>query len=256
MASADEDDEEPIIEEVFSDDEALEGDDGKDQMQDPAKKAGGVNPNERLAEGLREKDRGKEAYAKGNYEEADEAWCMARGSLKYIIEKELFKDDPDKLQEVKQLQVVINLNLAQGCLKMNKFQQAISHANKVLEVEPRNEKALYRKASALIDGSLFSEASKTLNILLEEDPTNASARQMLSDIARKAASSKKSDQKAAKKMMAGLERDPRTGLTWTEWGKKEAMDLIESVLPWNLAATYRDLRSLRWCRRRFLGKKD
>merc|ERR1712039_63107 len=98
------------------------------------------------------------------------------------------------------------------------------------ETEPRNVKALYRKAAALIDASSFAEAKKTLNQLLEVDPNNASARQMLNDVARKVAASAKSGKKVAQKMMAGMERDPRTGFTTQEYAQKQVASLLEAFL--------------------------
>lgn len=231
----------------------LEEDEGEDEGSEDFKEEPGSDPQVQLAKGVKEKDRGKEAYAKGDYEEAVEAWRRARGTFNNIIEQKLFKDDPAKLEEVEQLQLLINLNLAQGCLKNGQFHEAVSHANKVLEVEPRNEKALHRKAAALMDASSFNKARETLNILLEVDPSSALAKQMLNENARKAAASQKSAKRVSRKMMEGMERDPRTGLTWKEWGKKEASNLIERVLSIDVAALVAStpqVRSLRWCRRR------
>jgi tetratricopeptide (TPR) repeat protein len=213
------------------------------------KKVNGLDPMACLAEGLEHKDRGKEAYANGDYEKAVDAWCMARGSFKHIVERELFKDDPEKQEEVKQLQVLIHLNLAQGYLKNKEFHRAISQADKVLEVEPHNGKALYRKAAALIDASMFTEARATLKVLLEVDSSNASARQMLNDLARKEAVSARSGKKAYRKMFEGIERDPRTGLTWTEWGKRQAYILMERFLSIEFQAHAREIRS-QCCRRK------
>mmetsp|Transcript_117601 Transcript_117601/g.183726 ORF Transcript_117601/g.183726 Transcript_117601/m.183726 type:complete len:259 (-) Transcript_117601:48-824(-) len=214
------------------------------------KKVNGVDPHERFAEGVRQKEQGKEAYAQGNYEEAVDAWCMARGTFKHIVERELFKDNPEKLEEVKQLQLVVNLNLAQGYLKNKEFHQAVTHANKVLEVEPQNEKALYRKAAALIDASSYAEAKDTLDRLLEVDPSNASAKQMLNDVARKSAASAKSRKKAAQKMMAGMQRDPRTELTHKEYLFEKGSQLLERALSIDIATHLSDLRRCKACRRR------
>jgi len=229
------------------------------EIEDPEQRdlKNGVDPHACFDEGLQEKDRGKDAYAKGKYEEAVTAWCMARGTFKHIVERDLFKDNPAKLAEVKQLQVLINLNLAQGCLKNGQFQQAISHANKVLEVEPRNEKALHRKAAALIDASMYNKAREVLNTLLEVDPNNASAKKMLNDVARKVAMAAKSAKRVSRAMMGGMDRDPRTGLTWKEWGQREASVLLERVLSTDVAAHLQELRVVRMlCRRCQRRRRD
>merc|ERR1712139_757091 len=113
-----------------------------------------------------------------------------------------------------------------------------------------------RKAAALIDASEFSEAKATLNTLLEVDPNNASARQMMNNITRKQAASNKSAKKIYSKMMEGMERDARTGLTWREWGMREATVLVERLLSIDIAERFREIRSLRCCRRRPAKKKD
>mmetsp|Transcript_143178 Transcript_143178/g.275100 ORF Transcript_143178/g.275100 Transcript_143178/m.275100 type:complete len:314 (+) Transcript_143178:105-1046(+) len=218
----------------------------------------GVDPDARFAEGIKEKEKGKEAYEKGNYEAAVEAWCMARGSFKYIVERKLYEDNPEKLEEVYQLQVLINLNLAQASLKNKEFYQAVTHANKVLEVEPRNVKALYRKAAALIDASAFVEAKDTINKLLDVEPGNAKAKQMMLDAERKERASLKSSKKAARKIIGNFERDPRAGLTFRENVKRVASFLIEYVLSIDVSALvkyYRkEVMSIITCRRFFKRK--
>lgn len=218
----------------------------------------GVDPDARFAEGIKEKEKGKQAYESGNYEAAVEAWCMARGSFKYIVERKLYEDNPEKLQEVYQLQVLINLNLAQASLKNKEFYQAVNHANKVLEVEPNNVKALYRKAAALIDASAFSEAKETIKKLLDVEPGNAMAKQMMLDAERKERLSLKSSKKAARKIIGNFERDPRAGLTFRENIKRLTTDVVEYALSIDVAALVKYYRkeamSFITCRRCFKRK--
>lgn len=217
-------------------DGGTEHDAAESKPAEKPKHPSGVDPDARFAEGLKEKEKGKVAYEKADYEAAIEAWCMARGSFKYIVERKLYEDNEEKLQEVYKLQVLINLNLAQACLKNKEFYQAVTHANKVLEVEPDNTKALYRKASALIDASAFSEAKETLRHLLKVEPGSATAKQMMNDAERKEKASLKSSKKAARKMVANFERDPRAGLTIRESVERRARFLIEAILSFDVDA--------------------
>jgi len=170
---------------------------------------GGVNPEERLNGGLADKEKGSKAYAEGDYENAIEAWCMARGMMKHILERGMFDDDPEKTEFVRNTLKAIYLNLSQGYLKNKEFYQAVQQANMVLEEDPQNTKALYRKASAQIHGSLFEEARKTLQLLLEAEPGNAAALQLLQEVARKEKTSAKSGKKAARKIFANIGHDHR-----------------------------------------------
>merc|ERR1712232_1522970 len=126
-------------------------------------------------------------------------------------------------------------NLAMGYLKNKEFYQAISFCNKVLEREPGNVKALYRKASAHVMGSQFPEARATLKELMEIEPDNAGAKQMLLDIKRKEESAKVSSKKAAAKMFKAMhtDHDPRI--------VEEEPDFMDKAKSW---------LSCSWCRRR------
>ncbi|CAE8593475.1 unnamed protein product [Polarella glacialis] len=138
---------------------------------------------------------------------------MSRGSYKHILQREMFKDDGQREQEVREMLLSIHLNLAQGSLKNNEFFQATEHCGRALEIDPKSTKALYRKALGQNMGSLFDEAKQTLRELLGVEPENAVAKQMLLEIDRNAQLALKSGKKAAKRMVTGMERDPRSLLS-------------------------------------------
>merc|ERR1711920_1077275 len=99
---------------------------------------------------------------------------------------------------------------------MGEFYQAVGDCDRAMEIDPKNTKALYRKASGQNNGSLFPEARGTLGKLLEGDPDNAAAKQMLQEVDRKERMEKNKGKKAAKAMMAGMARDPRVQLSTQE----------------------------------------
>lgn len=175
-----------------------------------------ATPQERLDEGLGQKERGNEAYREGKYEAAIDSWCMARGTFKHILERGMFDGNEEKLDEVRQSLLTVHLNLAQGSLKNGEFYQAKEHCGRALDLDPKSTKALYRKASAEIMGSLFTEARETLDALLATEPGNAGARQMLQEVDRKEKLADRSSKKAAKRMVAGMARDPRVAVTATD----------------------------------------
>jgi len=191
-------------------------------------------PAERFQEGLEQKEQGNQAYGQGDYAAAIESWCMARGTLKHILERGLFDGDEEKLAEVRSALLSVHLNLAQGSLRSGEFHQAVQHCDRALELDRKSAKALYRKAAGQRMGSLYPEARQTLEALLELEPSNAGARQMLLEVEHQERQAARSGRRAAMRMMAGMEHDPRV--------KQSAG---ESASHWAHA-----LLACRWCRRR------
>lgn len=55
-----------------------------------------------------------------------------------------FREEEDQLKQW-ELMIAMHMNLALSYLKMNEGKEAKDHCDKVLEKEPKNVKALYRK---------------------------------------------------------------------------------------------------------------
>eukprot|EP00927_Polykrikos_kofoidii_P007227 TRINITY_DN12949_c0_g1_i1.p1 TRINITY_DN12949_c0_g1~~TRINITY_DN12949_c0_g1_i1.p1 ORF type:complete len:295 (-),score=67.24 TRINITY_DN12949_c0_g1_i1:172-1056(-) len=166
------------------------------------------------AEGTREKekDKGNVAYADGKYEEAVQAWNRSLQSVKYILDKDVYKDREEQLDEVYRMELRLCLNMSQGHLKLEEWSKAIVMTDRVLEREPKNTKALYRKASALMQLLSFDEASRVLDDLLIVEPTNAAAKSMLAEARRRAERGERREKRMSQRMFAraAMPRDPRT----------------------------------------------
>eukprot|EP00929_Paragymnodinium_shiwhaense_P034543 TRINITY_DN18783_c0_g2_i1.p1 TRINITY_DN18783_c0_g2~~TRINITY_DN18783_c0_g2_i1.p1 ORF type:complete len:286 (-),score=91.36 TRINITY_DN18783_c0_g2_i1:102-959(-) len=158
------------------------------------------------------KDKGNEEYAKGNYDAAVKAWSRSLQSVKYILDKQFYADGSDQLQEVYAMELRLCLNLSQGHLKLSEWGKAVEMADKALERDVKHSKALYRKATALIQLLSFREAESVVEELLLVEPSNAEAKRMLAEVRRSAQKGQKREKKMAEKMFAssGLEPDPRT----------------------------------------------
>lgn len=217
-------------------------DTGRDTAGKP--KGKGPDPHALLADGKKQKEIGFGAYKVGNYEKAITCWCMARGSMKHILDKEFFKGNDEKVKETADLEHTMHLNLAQAYLKNKEFYQALNFCKKVLDKEPDNLKAWYRKASAHMMGSQYPEARSAIDEMLKLESDNASAKQLLLEIARKEEASKKTGKKAAKKMLNAFdgEHDPRIKevepMTWNEWKDDKADSFFDALF------------DCRWCSRR------
>jgi len=84
-------------------------------------------------------------------------------------------------------------------------------ADKALTRDGRNAKALYRKASALMQLLSFAEATSVLENLLEIEPGNAAAKSMMQDARRSAVRSEKREKRMAQSMFSATtsQRDAR-----------------------------------------------
>merc|ERR1711957_1078830 len=183
-------DDEPVIEEEF-------------EPTVPPEPTGPVEaPSKVLADANKKKEIGKGAYKVGNYTKAIQCWTLALESIDELLGRDPFKDDTDKLKTTNDLVTTLNLNLSQGHLKNKEFSKASEFCDKVLEKEPQNSKALYRKASAHIMGSLFDDARAVLHDLLKLDPGNLGALQLMVDIRKSEKASKETSKLAAKKMFS------------------------------------------------------
>eukprot|EP00747_Dinoflagellata_sp_TGD_P165085 gnl/TRDRNA2_/TRDRNA2_185907_c0_seq1.p1 gnl/TRDRNA2_/TRDRNA2_185907_c0~~gnl/TRDRNA2_/TRDRNA2_185907_c0_seq1.p1 ORF type:complete len:301 (-),score=79.85 gnl/TRDRNA2_/TRDRNA2_185907_c0_seq1:85-891(-) len=216
---------------------------GKPTPPNPRKKG-----EEMLKECLQSKEIGMGAYKVQDWKKAIDCWSMARGSAKYIREQDFFKGDEEKRQYVCDLENTMHLNLAMVHLKNEEFYQALDFAGRVLAKEPNNTKALYRKASAHVMGSQYPEARDTLKKLLEVEPDNAAARQMLNEIVVKSKEAKKKGAKIAKTMLGGMEHDPRS----IEQPEEEEGELSA----WFLLRWMWDLGFCSWCKRRRSDESD
>ncbi|KAJ3025376.1 UNVERIFIED_CONTAM: RNA polymerase II-associated protein 3 [Siphonaria sp. JEL0065] len=118
----------------------------------------------RLENSLLEKEKGNAYFKKGDYKKAVK--CYSRS----------IKLNPEG-------SVVVLGNRAMTYLKLNEFQAAEADCTTVLEIEPKNVKALWRRGVARREiGSDLSGAKCDLEKALVLEPTNASVKQELAKV--------------------------------------------------------------------------
>lgn len=91
-------------------------------------------------------------------------------AVNFIEYDSSFSDD-DK-QQVKLLKVSYNLNNAVCKLKLKEYKEAAKLCSKVLEIDSKNVKALYRRAQAYIQLVDLDLAELDIKRALEIDPDN------------------------------------------------------------------------------------
>ncbi|XP_008548816.1 AH receptor-interacting protein [Microplitis demolitor] len=120
---------------------------------------------------LREK--GNEEFRKKNYDVAAEKYRTAIGILEQLMLIEKPKDE--EWVKLNKLKNPLLLNYAQCKLLNKEYYAVIEHCTTVLESEPENVKALYRRGKAHIGAWNQIEASRDLRRAAELDPTLKSA---------------------------------------------------------------------------------
>ena len=85
-----------------------------------------------------------------------------------------FNLSPEQKQAVADVEKALHLNLAQCFIKLETWDKAIEHCSTVLRTDPKNTKALYRRALCYDKLKDTEKCSADLRIVLElipEDPS-------------------------------------------------------------------------------------
>ncbi len=143
---------------------------------------GDRNPKVALQDAESCKNKGNKAYGEGDYKEALSWYDMALRLVHHARHKKKLvmrqvREEKDKLD------FVLHLNIAQCCLKLSPPDQlrALRAATSALEVDPVNEKALYRRAMAFAIPGTWQSLSRfeaDLAVLKHYYPDSESTKQL------------------------------------------------------------------------------
>ncbi|KAI5599853.1 hypothetical protein POPTR_002G248300v4 [Populus trichocarpa] len=134
---------------------------------DKEKESWDMNTDEKIEAAGKKKEEGNVLFKAGKYAKASKRYEKA---VKYIEYDSSFSEEEKK--QAKALKVACNLNNAACKLKLKDYKQAEKLCTKVLELESRNVKALYRRAQAYIQLADLDLAEFDIKKALEIDPDN------------------------------------------------------------------------------------
>lgn len=130
-----------------------------------------MNTQEKIEAAGKKKEEGNVLFKAGKYERASKRYEKA---VNYIGYDSSFSDEGK--QQAKVLKITCNLNNAACKLKLKEYKQAEKLCSKVLELDSKNVKALYRRVQAYIQLVDLDLAELDIKKALEIDPDNRGVR--------------------------------------------------------------------------------
>ncbi|GIY14827.1 peptidyl-prolyl cis-trans isomerase FKBP4 [Caerostris extrusa] len=160
-----------------------------------AKEVWEMNSDDKLEKSKISKEKGVAFVKNGNHKAAlrQFRWILA------CLEKEPGVD-PETQKDRKELLLSAFLNVSLCLIKMENYVDAIKFCDKALEIEPENEKALYRRGQAKMLFNDCEEALEDFKKLLQLYPENNAARQHISICQEKIKNQNKKDIEVYNKM--------------------------------------------------------
>ncbi|KAL4645833.1 peptidyl-prolyl cis-trans isomerase FKBP5-like [Arapaima gigas] len=118
----------------------------------------------------------------------------------------------EQQQAVRALLLVAQLNLALCYLRLHEYAHVVDNCNKVIELDAKNEKALYRRGEARLLRNEFSLAMDDFQRVLQVNPLNRAARTQISVCQQKIREYHERDKKIYANMFQKFaERDAKAG---------------------------------------------
>ncbi|XP_065604807.1 peptidyl-prolyl cis-trans isomerase FKBP8 [Cyrtonyx montezumae] len=173
---------------------------------------------EKIGLANRKRERGNFYYQQADYVLAINSYDIA---LKVISSSSKVDFTPDEEAELLDVKVKCLNNLAASQLKLDHYEAALKSCNLVLEHQPGNIKALFRKGKVLAQQGEYREAIPILKAALKLEPSNKTIHAELSKLVKKHADQKTVETEMYRKMLG----NPSTG---------SAPVKCKDKLPWSI----------------------
>ncbi|MEE6488255.1 hypothetical protein FKM82_015169 [Ascaphus truei] len=170
---------------------------------------------EKLDLANRKRERGNFYYQQADYVFAINSYDIALKNVNSSSKVDFSSEEEAELLDMKMK--CLN-NLAASQLKLDHFEAALKSCNLVLEHQPENIKALFRKGKVLAQQAEYSEAIAILRKALKLEPANKTIHAELSKLVKKNADQKNVETAMYKKMLGDISSSgskPRAKISWT-----------------------------------------
>ncbi|XP_020342285.1 peptidyl-prolyl cis-trans isomerase FKBP5 [Oncorhynchus kisutch] len=172
-----------------------------------AKESWELDQKEKLKLSATAKQKGTQYFKAGRYLQAVVQY--QRVVLWLEMEFGVGKEEQQKLQD---FLLAAQLNLAMCYLKLREYALVVENCNKVIELDEKNEKALYRRGKARLFRNEFSLAMSDFKLVLQVNPSNRAARDQVSICQRNIREHHEKDKKIYANMFQKFaERDVKAG---------------------------------------------
>lgn len=145
------------------------------------------------------KEEGNAKYKEGDYEAANKKYSEALGRLEQLMLRE--KPGDEEWVKLNDMKMPLLLNFSQCQILQGEYYTAIEHCSTVLEKQPDNVKALYRRGRAYVEVFSPAEAKRDLEKAAKLDTSIApSCRKLLVRLAKMEAEKNLQDKNAYSKL--------------------------------------------------------
>lgn len=169
---------------------------------------------EKLALANKKRERGNFYYQRADYVFAINSYEIALKIVNSSSKVDFTSEEEDELLDVKMK--CLN-NLAASQLKLDHYEAALKSCNLVLEQQPENIKALFRKGKVLAQQGEYSEAIAILRKALKLEPSNKTIHAELSKLVKKHADQKNVESAMYKKMLGNVSTSPNKPTRKPSW---------------------------------------
>uniref|UniRef100_A0A8C1YNN2 peptidylprolyl isomerase n=1 Tax=Cyprinus carpio TaxID=7962 RepID=A0A8C1YNN2_CYPCA len=128
----------------------------------------------------------------------------------------------EQLQAIQALLLVAHLNLALCFLRLREYSQTVENCNKVIDLDPENEKALYRRGEARLLRNEFSMALVDFKQVLQVNSFNHAARSQIAVCRRKIREHNERDKKIYANMFQRFAEHDAKVYQLTHWPDRNA----------------------------------
>ncbi|XP_053321691.1 peptidyl-prolyl cis-trans isomerase FKBP8 [Spea bombifrons] len=168
---------------------------------------------EKLELANRKRERGNFYYQKADYVFAINSYDIA---LKIVNSSSKVEFSPEEEAELLDVKIKCLNNLAASQLKLDHYEAALKSCNMVLEHQPENIKALFRKGKVLTHQGEYSEAIAILRKALKLEPANKTIHGELSKLVKKHTDQRNVETAMYKKMLGNMS-SPTKATPKTSW---------------------------------------